>query len=1018
MACNLVALDVIITLAFSTVAIAQLYDSDDEMANTETIPYICQPCGSVMSGILVQYLGRKRSLMLVNIPFLIGWILVFTANSFTQLLAAQVLLGITIGLCEAPLNTYYGEISQPELRGILAGTAGMSYQTGFFLEYLLGTITHWRTVAMINAAFPIVTAIYFSQVPEAPIWLLSKGRSRDAEKSLCWLRGWVQPSAVREEFSQLVRYNEETKRRAAQAHTPAKSCMHTARELLRAPTLRPLSLVIPFFFFVHWSGLTSIRPYMVHVFERFRVPLDPSWATVVTAGTAIAGSFVLLLLVHSAGKRFLSLTCTALCSVCCFLLGFYAHFALPQTSSWLPLALFLLLSFSQSIVSQMPWNLLCEVFPYRTRGLASGITAAACYIFLFFSSKMYLDIETAFLLEGAFWFYGSISCLGFIFLYFRMLETEGKTLEEIEQHYTEGRKSILCNRIAPYVQYCVRQTRNKQSSLYLNNTMPVDMESKPIERQERTASASRFREILSQVLAMSAANMVVVVLTIALYFSTLVIAEVHNKEGPLCMDDSQASWFGGVLSGFIVQKFGRKRALFFINIPYCLGIVMLSVAPSVTVLFFANALLGITVGFTEAPINSYFGEIYQPELRSILTGSSGLFYNGGMFFIFVLGTFLDWKTTGAVLTTLPIISMICLYKVPESPIWLIANGRVRDAEAALCWLRGWVQPRAVQQELNDLVNYHQNVTLNAHGQKQVEPGPDSVSLINKDLQTGQNNDLKENIDNNNEENPTDKPDLKKRTIILIKLLLERETRRPLALIVLSFAFCGFGGMYSIRPFLIEVQEAFHVPISAMWGSVVITIMGFISNLLLILIINRTGKRMCFLVTTAMSAICCLLLGLYAYLVVVPAARTGDQSYLVATWLPLLLFSALSFLSTMQGQIPWLLVAECFPYRTRGIGSGMAAASYYVMIFLAINTYLTMEHNLQLYGTFWSYGAISVVGFVYLYFQLPETEGKTLEEIEQIFAAKKLRFNFELLMFVIMQEFTALITVFCLKINPV
>lgn len=79
-----------------------------------------------MSGFLVQTLGRKRSLMLVNAPFLAGWLLVCTAKSFGQLVAAQVILGITIGLCEAPLNTYYGEISQPELRGILAGTAGKS----------------------------------------------------------------------------------------------------------------------------------------------------------------------------------------------------------------------------------------------------------------------------------------------------------------------------------------------------------------------------------------------------------------------------------------------------------------------------------------------------------------------------------------------------------------------------------------------------------------------------------------------------------------------------------------------------------------------------------------------------------------------------------------------------------------------------------------------------------------------------------------------------------------------------
>jgi hypothetical protein len=68
-----------------------------------------------------------------------------------------------------------------------------------------------------------------------------------------------------------------------------------------------------------------------------------------------------------------------------------------------------------------------------------------------------------------------------------------------------------------------------------------------------------------------------------------------------------------------------------------------------------------------------------------------------------------------------------------------------------------------------------------------------------------------------------------------------------------------------------------------------------------------------------------------------------------------------------------------------VAGGIAAASNYIVSFVAAKTYLSTEHGLQLYGSFWFFGAINCLCFVFLYFLLPETEGKSLEEIERLFA---------------------------------
>ncbi|KAJ4449191.1 hypothetical protein ANN_00588 [Periplaneta americana] len=218
----LLILDLCTSYSFPTVVIAALMDGEEGITITQSeaswlgsIAYIVEPIGSVLSGTITEFFGRKWSMILVNLPFLVGWILYSVSYSLTMLYVSNVIIGIGIGFMEAPIMTYIAETSQPDIRVILTSIPSIVVQSSFFIAYALGMLTSWRTTAAICVSFPIIASIYVFQMPETPIWLLSRGRVKDAERSLCWLRGWASPEDVKEEFEQLIRYHNATKKGGA-----------------------------------------------------------------------------------------------------------------------------------------------------------------------------------------------------------------------------------------------------------------------------------------------------------------------------------------------------------------------------------------------------------------------------------------------------------------------------------------------------------------------------------------------------------------------------------------------------------------------------------------------------------------------------------------------------------------------------------------------------------------------------------------------------------------------------------
>lgn len=103
---------------------------------------------------------------------------------------------------------------------------------------------------------------------------------------------------------------------------------------------------------------------------------------------------------------------------------------------------------------------------------------------------------------------------------------------------------------------------------------------------------------------------------------------------------------------------------------------------------------------------TYVAEITEAKYRGTLTATGTTCVIIGILTQFVFGTFLQWRSIALICLALPILTIIALQFVPESPYWLISKNRIKQAKLSLAWLRGWTTLKQVDEEF---VEIHQAI---------------------------------------------------------------------------------------------------------------------------------------------------------------------------------------------------------------------------------------------------------------------------------------------------------------------
>lgn len=162
------------------------------------------------------------------------------------------------------------------------------------------------------------------------------------------------------------------------------------------------------------------------------------------------------------------------------------------------------------------------------------------------------------------------------------------------------------------------------------------------------------------------------------------------------------------------------------------------------------------------------------------------------------------------------------------------------------------------------------------------------------------------------------------------------------------------------------------------ATIIVGVIQAVATFISTLVVDLVGRRILLLLSDFVMAVCTLLLGIYFYLRNETDFDDGDLG-----WLPLT--SVCLFIvvfSLGYGPIPWMMVGELFAPQIKGFASSLSCVLNWILAFVVTRFYSDLAVSFGTHTTFWIFAVISAIGTVFVFFFVPETKSKTLDQIQK------------------------------------
>jgi sugar porter (SP) family MFS transporter len=386
------------------------------------------PLGAMAGGLLTlrlgDALGRRRTLILDAIVFIVGIGLTIAAQSYGPLVAGRVIVGLGVGSISSTVPLYLSEIAPPAMRGRLVTLQQIMITLGILVSYCVDLAFagsgSWRAMFAVGLLPAAILLAGMLRSPETPVWLDAHGEEEQAREVVLQVAGEGEAPHLLED----VRRMREQQRRQL-----------PVRELLTSAAARPaLILGISLAAVQQFSGINTIMSYAPKIMEETGLNLSHSILySVIIGALNVVVTVVAVRLVDRLGRRPLMLGSLAGMFVALALLGLTFELPLGSAGSWL--ALLCILGYVAAFaagVGPVFWVLIAEISPPSARGAGASVSATAVWLSNFVVVLVFLPISGAIGSGPTFWLFAAVCALGFAYVNRYLPETKGRSFTEID----------------------------------------------------------------------------------------------------------------------------------------------------------------------------------------------------------------------------------------------------------------------------------------------------------------------------------------------------------------------------------------------------------------------------------------------------------------------------------------------------------------------------------------------------------------------------------------------------------